>query len=491
MDLVIWDGPLRNSNIKEQKEISKQKKRRISRRDFIGGAAAAAMAFTIVPRHVLGGPGRTPPSEKLNIAGIGIGGMGKDNLKKLTNEGPRKAGTQNIVALCDVDEEYAAPVFNLYPEAKRYRDSRKMLEKQKDIDAVVIATPDHTHAVIAMAAMQMGKHVYLQKPMTYSVYEARKLTEAAHKYKVATQMGNQGHSGEGTRLICEWIWDGAIGPVREVHAWTNRPIWPQGIDRPEDTPPVPATLDWDLWLGPAPYRPYHPLYHPRFWRGWLDFGTGALGDMACHILDPVFWALKLKYPTSVEASIVSHRREAEERGWTELVVNNETYPNASIVRYKFSARADLPPVKLTWYDGGLLPPRPDELEPGRRMGDGDCGVIFIGDKGKLMCGTYADSPRLIPETKMKEYKRPKKTIPRIPEGIDGHEQDWVRACKGAKPACSNFDYSGPFTEMVLLGNIALRYPGERLQWDGQNMKVTNLPQADVYVHRQYRAGWTL
>jgi len=465
--------------MKDRKRTNKQHDTKISRRSFLGGAAAVA-AFTIVPRHVLGGPGYTSPSEKLNIAGIGVGGMGKNNIANLSSE--------NIVALCDVDEEYAAPVFNCYPKAKKYRDFRKMLEKQKDVDAVVIATPDHTHAVIAMAAMQMGKHVYVQKPLTYSVYEARVLTEAARKYKVATQMGNQGHSGEGIRLICEWIWDGAIGPVREVHAWTNRPIWPQGIDRPKDTPPVPDTLAWDLWLGPAPVRPYHPAYLPLFWRGWWDFGTGALGDMACHILDPVFWALKLKYPISVEASIASTRRKTES-GWTKLVVNTETYPNASIVRYKFPARGDMPPVKLTWYDGGLLPPRPEELEPGRQMGDS--GVIFVGGKGKLMCGTYGDGPRLVPETKMKEYKRPEKTLPRIDGGVEGHEKDWARACKGGKPASSNFDYSGPLTETVVMGNLAIHYPGRKLEWDGQNMKVTNFPEANEYVRRRYRDGWTL
>jgi len=471
--------------------MKEQKKGKISRRDFIGGTAAVAAAFTIVPRHVLGGPGHTPPSEKLNVAGVGIGGMGKSNILDIAgferNEEkeyvPKERPGENIVALCDVDDEFAAGVYELFPKAKKYRDFRKMLEKQKDIDAVVIATPDHTHAVIAMAAMQLGRHVYVQKPLTYSVYEARTLTKAARKYKAATQMGNQGHSGEGARLICEWIADGAIGPVREVHAWTDRPVWPQGIDRPKDTPPVPPTLDWDLWLGPAPFRPYHPAYHPFNWRAWLDFGTGALGDMACHIMDPIFWALKLRYPTSVEAS---HSYDVREM-WKK-VDNKETYPRASIVRYKFPARAGFPAVKLTWYDGGLLPPRPKDLEPGRKMGSGENGVIFIGDKGKLMCGAYGDSPRIIPETKMKAYKRPPKTIPRI-EG--SHEQDWVRACKGGKPACSNFDYSGPLAEAVVMGNLAVRNPGEKIEWDGQNMKVTNLPEANEYVHRQYRSGWTL
>jgi len=451
---------------------------KMNRRDFLLSTATGFAAFTIVPRHVLGGPGHTPPSEKLNIAGVGVGGMGKNNLENLSDE--------NIVAICDVDRKFAGEVFEKYPDAKKYRDFRRMLEKQKDIDAVVVATPDHTHAVISMMAIKMGKHVYCQKPLTHSVYEARKLTEAAREHKVATQMGNQGHSGEGIRLICEWIWDGAIGPVREVHAWTDRPVWPQGIGRPEDTPSVPETLDWDLWLGPAPDRPYHPCYLPFSWRAWWDFGTGALGDMACHIIDPVFRALKLRYPTSVEAS---HSYDVREM-WKK-VDNKETYPRASIVRYQFPARGDMPAVKLTWYDGGLLPARPEELEPGRQMGKEGNGVIFVGEKGKLMCGCYGESPRLIPEAKMKEYKRPAKTLPRITGGVDGHEKDWARACKGGEPASSNFDYSGPLTESVVMGNLAIRNPGERLDWNGQNMKVTNVAEANEYVHRQYREGWTL
>lgn len=448
----------------------------ISRREFMGGAASAVAAFTIVPRHVLGGVGHTPPSEKLNVAGVGVGGMGSSNLERLEGE--------NIVALCDVDEKYAGETFEKYPKAKKYRDFRKMLEKQKDIDAVVVATPDHTHAVVAMAAMQMGKHVYVQKPLTHSVYEARMLTEAARKYKVATQMGNQGRSGEGVQLICEWIWDGAIGPVREVHCWTNRPVWPQGIGRPAETPPVPATLDWDLWLGPAPFRPYHPAYLPFNWRAWLDFGTGALGDMACHIMDPPFSALKLRYPASVEAS---HSYDVRKM-WTRWE-NKQTYPRASIVRYKFPARGDMPPVKLTWYDGGILPPRPEELEQGRELPES--GTIFVGDKSQIMCETYGESPRLIPEAKMREYKRPAKTLPRIPKGADGHEQNWVDACKGGEPASSNFEHSGPLTEMVVMGNLAMLNPGKILEWDGEDMRVTNLAEANEHVRREYRYGWTL
>jgi len=436
----------------------------MNRRDFLASTAVAAAAFTIVPRYVLGGPGYTPPSEKLNIAGIGVGGRGASDIKAVSSE--------NIVALCDVDDKRAGETFTRYPKAKKYRDFRKMLEKEKNIDAVVVATPDHVHAVAAMMAVKMGKHVYCEKPLTHLIYEARQLTKAAREAKVATQMGNQGHSGEGNRLICEWIWDGAIGPVREVHTWTNRPIWPQGIDRPKETPPIPKTLDWDLWLGPAPQRPYNPAYLPFNWRGWWDFGTGALGDMACHIIDSPFWALKLKYPISVEASSTK--------------VNSETYPLASIVRYEFPARGNMPPVKLTWYDGGLRPPRPEELEPGRKMGSDNGGVLFVGEKGKLVCSCYGNSPRLIPEAKMAAYKRPPKTIPRV----EGHHKDWIRACKTGKPACSNFDYAGPLAETVLLGNIAIR-TGKKLYWDGPKMKFTNVPEANEYVHQQYRQGWTL
>jgi len=450
-------------------------KDQLNRRQFIKTSAAVA-AFTIVPRHVLGGPGYTAPSDKLNIAGIGIGGMGGSNIGKLSDE--------NIVALCDVDDAYAAKVYEKYPNARKWHDFRTMLDKQKDIDAVVVATPDHAHAVISMTAMKMGKHVYCQKPLTWSVYEARMLTEAARKYKVATQMGNQGHSGEGVRLICEWIWDGAIGPVRRVHAWTNRPVWPQGIDRPREIPPVPDTLNWDLWIGPAPVRPYNPCYLPFNWRAWRDFGTGALGDMACHVLDPVFSALKLKYPTSVEASHSYDVREMWKR-----VDNKETYPRASMIHYEFPARGDMPPVELTWYDGGMLPLTPEELGPGRKLGES--GVIFVGDKGKLMCGTYGDSPRLIPESRMQEYQRPAKTLPRIPDGKGGHEKDWARACKGGEPACSNFDYSGPLTESVVMGNLAIRHPAMKLKWDGANMKVTNFPEANQHISREYRQGFSL
>lgn len=454
-----------------------------NRRSFLKHTTVAATVFSIVPGHVLGLRGQTPPSGRLNIAGIGIGGMGRNNLAKL-------ADTENIVALCDVDpSERTEKIFALYPKAERYRDYRVMLEKQKNIDAVIVATPDHTHGVVGMAAIKAGKHVYIQKPLAHSVFEARTLTEAARQHKVVTQMGNQGHSNDGTRQIAEWIGSGAIGTVREVHAWTNRPVWPQGIEveRPKETPPVPEGFDWDMWLGPAPYRPYHPTYAPNAWRAWWDFGTGSLGDLGCHVLDPVFWALKLGHPTSIEGCISTYW----EGFWKKTQPKNETYPRSSIVRYQFPARGDMSAVKLTWWDGGLMPPRPEELEEGKRMGDADGGVLFHGDKGTLMCGCYGLEPRLIPDTRMKEFKQPTPTIPRIPDGQNGHEKNWARACKGGPPASSSFEYSGPMSEVVLLGNLAVRFPDQRLLWDGANMKITNDDDANAYVRRKYRDGWSL
>ncbi|MHC4116275.1 MAG: Gfo/Idh/MocA family protein [Planctomycetota bacterium] len=444
----------------------------INRRSFLADSVAAAAAFSVVPRHVLGGAGYNPPSEKLNIAGIGVGGMGGSNLRQLESE--------NVVALCDVDHAYAAGVFKRYPKAKVHTDYRKMLDRQKDIDAVVIATPDHTHAVISMAAMRLGKHVYCQKPLTHDVYESRMLARAAKEEGVVTQMGIQGHSGEGGRLVCEWIADGAIGEVTEVDAWCSLSYYPFGhaswsskwSRRPKDTPPVPATLDWDMWLGPAPHRPYHPAYHPRVWRCWWDFGCGMMGDRGAHTLDPVFWALKLGQPTSVEAN--------------SLDLNPDTHPVASIVTYQFPARGDLPPVKLTWYDG-LKPPRPEELEDGRRMGHTEGGSLFKGTKGKLVAGVYGEAPRLIPENAMKAYKTPDKAIPRVK---GSHEQDWVRACKSGGRAGADFEYSGPLTEMCLLGNVARRV-NARIEWDAENMKVTNLPEANKYVRTEYRESWSL
>jgi predicted dehydrogenase len=439
----------------------------VSRRIFLMGTALTAAGLATGASGKPVRRRRVSPNEKLNIAGIGIGGRGRSNLKECAGE--------NIVALCDVDEDYAAKTFAAYPQAKHYKDYRVMLKTQKDIDAVIVATPDHTHAIISMAAIRLGKHVYCEKPLTHTILEARKLAEAAREMKVATQMGIQGHSQEGIRQICEWIGAGAIGPVREVHIWTDRPKgwWPQGVERPQDTPPVPATLDWDLWLGPAPSRPYNPAYTPFKWRGWWDFGCGALGDMGCHLMDAPYWALDLGYPTSVEASSTA--------------VNAETGPLASMVHYCFPARGDKPPVRLTWYDGGMLPPRPEELPDDQPMGDENGGVIFVGDKGKILAeDENAQHPRLLPESLAKDFPKPEKTIPRS----TGHHRDWIAACKGAQPSGANFDYSGPLTENVLLGNLAIR-AGKKLNWDGPNMKSTNVPEANDLVHCQYREGWTL
>lgn len=463
----------------------------ISRREFVKAGSAGLALFHIVPSSVLGQNGQTPPSGKLNIAGIGVGGMGKSDLGAVCKPlSQRKDGqwpdpdSQNIVALCDVDWEYAKKTFEEYPEAKQYKDYRVMLDEMGDkIDGVIIATPDHTHACIAMECMRKGKHVYVQKPLTKTVYEARMLTQAAQRYGIVTQMGNQGHSGEGIRNICEWIWDGAIGEVREVHAWTDRPIWPQGMTRPKEEMPIPATLDWDLWTGPAALKPYHQTYHPWNWRAWVDYGTGALGDMACHILDPVFWALKLKYPVSVEGSYAANVTEQRRK-----VGVNDSYPLGSIIHLEYPARENMPAVKIHWYDGGLLPQRPAELEPGRRMGDGGNGVIFVGDKGKLMCGCYAEGPQLIPYSRMQEYKRPEKTIPRI---RTSHEMNWVEAIKQGTKASSDFSVAGPFTEMVLMGNLCLFKPGEKILWDGDKMEVTNFPELNRYINPPYREGWYL
>jgi predicted dehydrogenase len=463
----------------------------VSRRSFMGTAATAA-GITIVPRHVLGGTGFQAPSDTVNVAIVGFAhGMGSANMANV-------AKSDAIVALCDCDESAAAKAamarrgtLEAHPKAVLYKDFRVMLEKQKDIDAVVVATPDHTHAVVAMAAMQLGKHVYVQKPLTRTVSEARALTEAARKYKVVTQMGNQGHSEEGLRLMEEWLGAGAIGPVREVHCWTNRPIWPQGMPRPAETPAVPDGLDWDLWVGPSPMRPFHPTYHPFGWRAWQDFGAGAMGDMACHVMDAAFQILKLGAPTSVVASLAYNFLPPAPGtgGFGRRVVYDDGFPPATIIHLSFPARGDMPPVRVHWYDGGLLPERPEELEPERKLPES--GTIFVGDKGKMWCETYSESPRLIPETAMAAFQRPPKTLPRVPGGRDGHEKNWLDAIRQNGQAVSNFDYAGPFTETVLLGNVALRYPGTRLHWDSANLTFTNMPDADRFVRHQYREGWSL
>ena len=450
-------------------------KNELSRRKFLktssAAAAAAAFSFNIVPSKVLGADA---PSNKLNIAAVGVGGMGPGNI--------RGSMTENIVALCDC-HQINGRMLNKFPNAARYQDYRVMFDKEKDIDAVIVATPDHTHAVITMEAMQRGKHVYCQKPLTHTVYESRKIAEAAKRYGVVTQMGNQGRSSDQTRMLKEWLEDGAIGNVKEVYGWTDRPVGGAYYSnfavkaRPKDTPPVPKTMDWDLWIGPAPMRPYHPDYHPMRWRAWQDFGTGPLGDMGCHILDPSFWALDLGAPESVQATTTHWEKD----------VMNETFPRASIVRFKFPARGKLPAVSLTWSDGRLMPPVPEGFDPRRKFPAS--GALLMGEKGSIMHGSHgASSLRIIPEVQMKEYAQnlPDAKYPRI--GMR-HEQDWIRACKGGVPCCSPFEYGAALTEMALLGMIAIRMPNNLLKWDTKALKFTNNEKANGLLHIDYRDGW--
>ena len=450
---------------------------RSSRRTFLAMAGAATFGFTIVPRHVLGGRGYVPPSDRVNVAGIGAGGMGGGDITTHAKNGA------NIVALCDVDEVRAAKIFNAFSNARRYKDFREMIDKEaKHIDAVTVGTPDHTHAVAAMAAIRAGKHVYCQKPLTHTLRECRELTKAARAAGVATQMGNQGHATEGARLTNEWIQAGVIGDVREVHVWSDRAglLWKQGIARPSDTPPVPATLDWNLWLGPIKERPYHPAYAPVSWRGWWDFGTGALGDMGCHIIDHPVWALGLGMPATVEA-----RCTLDGSVFTDKKPNFETFPIASIITYEFPARGNLPPVRMTWYEGGLMPPTPAEMPGGRQLHPN--GVLYVGAKGKLHHASHGGMPELLPDALHEDAKKVPKTMTRSP----GHYEEWLLACKGGPRPVSNFDYAGPLTEIILLGVLAMRAPGTRIEWDGQTMEVKNAPELNAFIHAEYRKGWTL
>ncbi len=450
----------------------------VTRRGFVPGAAAA---FTIVPRHVLGGAGFKAPSDTLNIAGVGVGGMGGVYL--------RNCETENIVALADVDDEVAARTFERYPKATRYRDFRKLLENEKGIDAVVIGTPDHTHAVVAMSAMKRGKHVYCAKPLTRTIYEARTLARTAREQKVATQMSVQSCASEESCATAEWVESGAIGSVREVHVWSDRPIWPQAVLRPTESAAVPSTLDWDLWLGPAPLRPYHPVYHPFVWRGWWDFGTGAIGDMACHTLHVIFRALNLGYPTKAQASSAHLVRIGIDPAATRINKKSkvqptpETLPAGSIITWDFPVRGVLPAVRVTWYDGGLKPPKPPEMDADKKL-DED-GIIFIGDKGTILSG-FTGGPRLVPESKNASFTPPPKTH----ERSSGHYQEWIAACKGGPPAKCNFDFGSLLAEVALLGNLAVRMDGE-LYWSPEDMRITNNAAANQYVNPPYRTGWSL
>jgi predicted dehydrogenase len=428
--------------------------RRLDRRRLVQSAAAAFAFPKLVPSRVFGA------NERLNVAGIGVGGQGEPDISG--------CATENIVAICDVDPQRAAGMRGKFPTAKFYADFRRMLEQEAArIDAVTVSTPDHTHASASIMAMKLKKHVYCQKPLTHSVWEARQMAETARRQGVATQMGIQGHSEPDTRRLVELIQAGALGKVKEVHVWTDRPIWPQGLRRPADTPPAPAHLDWDLWIGPAPMRPYHPAYHPFKWRGWWDFGTGALGDMACHNMDLAFFALKPGAPGRVEA---------ESSG-----VNAETAPKWSIIRW------DFPALRMIWYDGGKKPPA--DIVKGRTLPGN--GIILIGEKDTLFVPNYWGAGQFLSGAKPEDFKNVPQSLPRRDEPFDqNHYQEWIAACKGGPAALANFDYAGPMTEAVLLGNVALR-AGAPIEWDAANLKVVNVASANQYVRREYRAGWSL
>ena len=476
-----------------------------SRRNFIKSTAIATAGISIVPRHVLGGPGFIAPSDKLIVAGIGVGGKGESDIANFA-----KSGKADIAFLCDVDDRRAANSIKRFPKAKYYKDWRELLDKEgKNIDAVSVSTPDHTHAVAAMAAMERGKHVYVQKPLTHDIYEARKLTEAAKKYKVVTQMGNQGSSGDGVRQLREWYNAGLIGDVNEVYVWTDRPVWPQGIPWPEKSAEIPEELDWDLWLGTAPKKEYVSGLVPFNWRGWWDYGTGALGDMGCHLVEPPYRVLDLKYPKDVQCSVGSVYVDEFKRGYFP-----DSCPPSSHVTMTFPKTSKTEgDVVMHWMDGGIQPTRPEELGPNETFGDGGNGALFIGSKGKMMCSTYGRDPRLLPTSRTEQVDVPQ-TIERVKGGEDGHYAQWVEAAiagYGNMEVSSPFEIAGPLTETLLIANLAIRgtdireektrdngdkyvdYPGRNIEmlWDADNMRVTNLEEANKYVKRDYSPGWSL
>jgi predicted dehydrogenase len=450
----------------------------LTRRSFLPATAAA---ITIVPRHVLGA-GYTAPSDKLNIAAVGVGGMGQNYVKGCASE--------NIVAIADVDHAYAAPVFKTYPNARIYKDFRVMLEKEKGIDAVIVGTPDHSHAVVASAAIALKKGVYVAKPTTRTVFEARALAQAAREQKVATQMSVQSTSTDPAVTTEEWVKSGVIGKVHEVHVWTDRPVWPQGLVRPAEKVKIPASFDWDIWLGPAPERPYHPLYHPFNFRGWYDFGTGGLGDMACHTFHIIVKALGLGAPVTVSAATTVIREplrqgEKPEPDWTRSKRGSypEAFPSSSMVTWDFPERGDQPAVRMTWYEGGLRPPRPLEMAPDRKMGAD--GLMFVGEKGTLWSG-FTGGIRFLSAEQEKALTASDKTLPRTKD----HYMEWVNACKGGAPANCNFEFAAPLAEIALLGVIAQR-TGTFLQWDAEAMRFPNDNAASELLKPQYRPGWSL
>ncbi|MEX2591551.1 MAG: Gfo/Idh/MocA family oxidoreductase [Anditalea sp.] len=478
------------------------KKIESSRRNFIKAAGVASAGFMIMPRHVLGGKGFLAPSDRLLVAGIGVGGKGRSDLAKF-----HESGKADIAFLCDVDDRQAKESVEKYPKAKYYQDWREMLDKEsKNFDAVSVSTPDHNHAVQAMAAMQLGKHVYVQKPLTHDIYEARMLTEAADKYKVVTQMGNQGASGDGVRQLVEWYDADIIGDVHTVQIWTNRPIWPQGIPWPTNSPAVPKGLNWDLWLGTAPQKNYVDNLIPGSWRGWWDYGTGALGDLGCHLMEAPFRVLDLKYANDVQASVGSVFVEFGKRGFFP-----DSCPPSSHATLTFPKTDKTKgPVTMHWMDGGIKPERPEELGADELFGDGNSGILFIGTKGKMMASEYAANPRLLPLSRNEEVKV-NQTLERVPGSANGHYAQWVEgaiAGYGNKQMSSSFELAGPLTEAILMANLGIRvadipvpresgrgnhYPGSntKLLWDNDNMKVTNFDMANQFVKREYREGWNL
>lgn len=473
------------------KDNSKTKK---SRRKFVKSASIAAGGLMVVPRHVIGGDGYIAPSDKLNIAGIGLGGKGRSDLASFV-----EGGNVNVVALCDVDDRFSAPAREDNPKAIYYKDFRRMFEQEHDqIDAVSIATPDHTHAVATLAAMQLGKHVYTQKPLTHDIYEARQLAKAAKKYKVITQMGNQHSSADGVRIAKELYETGMIGEVHTIKAWTDRPVWPQGYALPKSKFDIPSGLDWDLWLGTAQYEDFKPDYVPWSWRAWYAFGTGALGDIACHTLDPALRILPIKYPSKIECSIPKFWDSEK------VVTSLDGFPSSASIHFTYPRTDGKGQIELLWYDGGLLPPKPVELLPDEELPGG--GILFEGDKGKLLMDGAGHNPRFLPTRLMKNVKMPEEKYPRVPEG---HYLQWVNACIagfGNAHTSSPFEYAGPLTESILAGNLAIRswflthkdskgkniYPGRKsLEWDSDNMRVLNFDEANQFVKRKYRDGWSL
>ncbi len=468
MDLLELDGAVIGGrgklgalHTKRSKEFFELEMTTHSRRSFLRGSAAGGLGLLLLPARLARG---YSANEKVDVAFIGVGGVARGNRARMK----RLASDANIVALCDVDEKNLAAALAQHEGAKSHRDYRKMLEEQKGIDAVVVSTPDHSHFPASILAMQLGKGVATEKPMAHTVWEARQLAIAAKKYGVATQMENEHHAKDALRQQVEWVQSGAIGEVREVHIFSNRPIWPQGMKKRPPSEKAPPHTDWDLWIGPAPYRDYHKGLHHFAWRGWWDFGTGALGDMGCHQFDPVFWALELGQPDAV---------------WAEQVGNtDESGPTSAVVTYEFPARVKLPPVTVKWFEGKTKVPRPKALEEGRKLPSG--GIVYYGSKETLLA-KHPPITEIVPKSRARRFRPPSAFIRRSP----GHYKEWLDAIKGGEPASSNFvDYSGPLTELVLLGNLAIR-SGEKIEWDAKKLIATSSAKAQQFVRRTYRAGW--